>query len=182
MSLKTTEILKNSIPVAFAYITLGLTFGALFNSKGGAPLEALVIAVFCFAGAAQFVALEFYRPDTSFAFLFVTIFTINFRHIFYGSSFLSKWHSPQKYYLLSALTDENFGIASLYKEKRLSGQDWIKVFSLNHSYWVLGCVLGSLVPSSVLQRFLGAEFSLTALFLAIFATAIKKRKTQSALN
>jgi 4-azaleucine resistance transporter AzlC len=176
MPLSNRSILKNSIPIAFAYIVLGFTFGALFSSKGGSSFEALIISVFCFAGAAQFVAIEFYRPDFSAPFMFLTIFTLNIRHVFYGISFLNTWSGFRKIYLFLALTDENFGISNLYRDHKPSEKDWVKIYSLNHSYWVIGCFSGSLLPSDLFQKVLGADFSLIALFVAIFASAIRKRK------
>lgn len=176
MPLSNKNILKNSLPIAFAYIILGFTFGALFSSKGGSPFEALIISVFCFAGAAQFVAIEFYRSDFSTLFMFMTIFTLNIRHIFYGISFLNTWTGYRKIYLFLALTDENFGISSLYRKHKPSDNEWVKIYSLNHFYWVFGCFSGSLVPSSFTQKVLGADFSLIALFVAIFASAMRKRK------
>ena len=173
--LSNKNIFKNSLPIAFAYLILGFTFGALFSLKGGSSFEALIISVFCFAGAAQFVAIEFYRPDFSALFMFITIFTLNIRHIFYGISFLNTWTGYRKIYLFLALTDENFGISNLYREHKPSDKEWVKIYALNHSYWVLGCFSGSLVPSSFIQNILGADFSLTALFVAIFAGSMRKR-------
>ena len=39
---------------------------------------------------------------------------------------------------------------------------------LNHSYWVIGSVLGSLLGSSLPLNFAGVEFVLTALFVTMF--------------
>lgn len=183
MPLSNKSIIKNSLPVAFAYLVLGFTFGALFSSKGGSPFEALIISIFCFAGAAQFVAIEFYRPDFSAIFMFITIFTLNIRHIFYGISFLNTWAGYKKIYLYLALTDENFGISNIYREHKPSDNEWLKIYALNHSYWVVGCFSGSLVSSSFINRIVGADFSLIALFIAIFASAMRRRKVgQNAIN
>jgi 4-azaleucine resistance transporter AzlC len=179
MSIGNKEILKNSSPIAFTYITLGITFGALFSIKGGSTFEALIIATFCFAGAAQFVALEFYNSGFSFIFLFTTIFILNIRHIIYGLSFLNMWKGWRKFYLFSALTDENFGISQIYKSKEPSDNEWLKIFSINHLYWILGCVFGSLIPESTLKSFEGSDFALTALFVAIFTSSLKSRKVSN---
>jgi 4-azaleucine resistance transporter AzlC len=176
MHLSNRNIIKNSLPIAFAYIILGFTFGALFSSKGGTPLEALVISLFCFAGAAQFVALEFYKPDFPVVFMFVTIFTLNIRHVFYGMSYINTWKGIKKIYLLMSLTDENFGISNYYRSFKPSDNEWIKIYSINHGYWVFGCIAGSLIPLELFNRVLGAEYSLIALFIAIFASSMKRRK------
>ena len=176
-------IFRNSLPIAFAYIVLGFTFGALFSSKGGSPIEAILISIFCFAGAAQFVAIEFYKSDFSIISMFLTIFILNLRHIFYGISLINSWTGYRRYYLLMSLTDENFGISNLYLDKKPNENEWLKIYGLNHSYWILGCLLGSLMPSTLIQNIIGADFSIIALFVAILASSIRKRKgSQNAIN
>lgn len=171
------EYFIKSLPVATGYLTLGLTYGILFQAKGGSPFEALLIATFCFAGAAQFIALEFYKADYSWTFLFITIFTLNLRHIFYVLNkigfFQKNW---KRTYLLMALTDENYGMMSFYDEVNFTNNEWFKVFALNHFYWILGCVAGSMAPATVIEMSKGAEFSLIALFIVIFAANMKRKK------
>ncbi len=176
MSLKTQELLKNSLPVALGYLTLGFTFGVLFSGKGGSAIEAFLISLFCFAGAAQFIALQFYKPDFSILFMFSTIFLLNIRHVFYGLKYLNLWDKGLgRIYLFSALTDENYGMTNLYSSSKLTQKDWLKVFGLNHSYWVFGCTLGALVPGQVIQYIQGADFSQVALFIVIFASSLKSK-------
>jgi len=180
MRLNTFTLIKNSLPIAFAYLILGFTFGAIFSLKGGSTLESFVISLFCFAGAAQFVALEFYKPHFPVLLFFVTIFILNIRHIFYGLSFIGSWKGLKNIYLFGSLTDENFGISSLYRNHDLKDRDWIKIFALNQSYWVIGCTLGTLVPLKLISNIQGADFSLIALFVAIFASSIRKRRAKHA--
>lgn len=176
MSLSRREIIKNSLPVALGYLSLGFTFGVLFTGKGGSAIEAFMIALFCFAGAAQFISLQFYRPESSFTFMFLTIFLLNIRHVFYGLKHLNLWpRGFSRFYLFCALTDENYGMTSLYSSKDLNWKDWVKVFGLNHSYWIIGCTLGALVPSTMIDLIQGADFSLIALFIVIFAGALKSK-------
>jgi 4-azaleucine resistance transporter AzlC len=175
MPLSNKSIIKNSLPVAFAYILLGLTFGVFFSAKGGSSLESLFISLFCFAGAAQFVALEFYSNGFSPLFMFITIFILNLRHVFYGMAFSNVWKGGHKIYLFMALTDENFGISKMYREHKPNENEWLKIFMLNHAYWIFGCFTGSLFSAHFIQRVVGAEFSLIALFVVIFASAVKKR-------
>ncbi len=74
-----------------------------------------------------------------------------------------------------ALTDENFGISSLYRDKNPEQSVWFKIFFLNHFYWVTGCVTGSLLATKIVQNIVGADFVLIALFVAIFSSSMRKR-------
>jgi predicted branched-subunit amino acid permease len=66
-------------------------------------------------------------------------------------------------------------MTSVYPLARLTQKDWLKVFGLNHSYWVLGCTFGALVPGHIIEYIKGADFSLVALFIVIFASALKTK-------
>lgn len=183
MPLKTKDLIFKSLPVALGYLGLGFTFGVLFSSKGGGPLEAFLISLLCFAGAAQFVALEFYNSESSFFFMFFTIFLLNIRHIFYGLKHLSLWRTGiHRAYLFSALTDENYGMTSVYSHYKLTEKEWVQIFGLNHLYWVFACTLGALVPGGLMEYVKGADFSLVALFIVIFASALKSKKTKEIVH
>lgn len=172
--MKTIKIFKNSLPIAFAYIVLGFTYGVLLATKGGSPWEAFFISALGYSGATQFVALEFYRPDYPYLLMIVTLAIINLRHIIYGLSFLNTFKGPWKFYLFSTLTDETFALSRIYKDKNPRMIDWVKIHFLNQSYWIVGCVSGSLIPSSFIHHFAGADFALSALFIAILASTMRK--------
>ena len=96
--------------------------------------------------------------------------------VFYGLKHLNLWESGiERLYLFSALTDENYGMTNVYSASKLTQRDWLKVFGLNHSYWVFGCTLGALVPGQVIDYIKGADFSLVALFIVIFASSLKSK-------
>ena len=175
MGLKNSDLLKNSLPIAFAYIILGFTFGVLFRGKGGTPIEAFLISAFGYSGVSQFIALEFYQGGFPVLVLFSTLIVINLRHVLYGIPFLNLWHGHLKFYLFGTLTDEAFALSQIYRSKKPSMLEWVKIHFLNHSYWIFGCVSGSLVPASVVHKMLGADFALIALFIAIFASTTRKK-------
>lgn len=175
MSLKNSYILKNSLPIAFAYIILGFTFGVLFGGKGGSPIEAFFISALGYSGVTQFIALEFYHGGFPAIVLFSTLIVINLRHVLYGIPFLNLWQGKLKFYLFGTLTDEAFALSQVYRERKPSMFEWVKVHFLNHFYWIFGCVSGSLVPADVIHKFAGADFALIALFLSIFASTLRKK-------
>lgn len=167
MSLATRSLLRASLPVAAGYLSLGFTFGLMFSELGGTTLEAFVISVLCFAGAAQFLALTSYSAGFNPWTLLLSLVILNFRHIFYT---LNLWPAIKelrsRFYLVAALTDENFASWNLHR-KMLSKAQYPVMFGLNHFYWIAGCTLGSLVPSQLLAGLKGIDFALTALFLVL---------------
>lgn len=161
-----------TLPIAVSYIFLGLTFGVIFASKGGTPLESFFIALTTFAGAAQFYALEIYGSNYQLMTFFLAVFFINLRHIGYGVAIGKNFGSWgfKKVYMIFALTDENFGMWQLSENKNLSYM--VKVFFLNHCYWILGCTIGVIWGSQLKVR--GLDFILTALFIVLLVDNVLK--------
>ena len=102
----------------------------------------------------------------------VTTVMVNARHLFYSISMIDKYCDAGKWkpYMIFALTDETYsllcdGSAPEGTEPQLYR---FLVSLFNHSYWVLGSVLGNLLGSVLPFSTAGIEFSMTALFIAAF--------------
>jgi 4-azaleucine resistance transporter AzlC len=168
-------IFRLTIPVAMAYVPLGVAFGIFLVSSGinwyWAPLSALII----FAGSIEFLAVSFIIAGLSVSVVAWTTLIVNFRHIFYGLSFPikrlpRKW---QKIYGVYALTDETYGITSAGVGKQLSGNNITLLQVISHSWWVGGALLGSLVGVFIPPEIKGFDFALTAMFLILTVDAVK---------
>ncbi len=178
MSLGFKEIFIKSAPIALSYLILGGAFGAIFASKGGTPIEAFFISLSCYAGAAQFLAIEFYKADFSAWLLFASVCIINLRHIIYGLNLISYFpRGIVRIYLLSSLTDESFGISGLYDKEKLTKKNWMLIFGLNHFYWVFGCVLGSILNSQSDSFNRYANVLLVFFFTSVLANIIRTKRT-----
>ncbi len=85
----------------------------------------------------------------------------------------TKWRLP---YLAHALTDETFALLNLYAPKEgVSEKDFIFSISLlNHSYWIFGSLVGSLVGTHFSFDTQGMEFVMTAIFIVLFMEQYKR--------
>lgn len=170
-----SDALKDSVPVIFGYIPLGMAFGVLFQTLGYhwlfAPLAGLVI----YAGSAQFMAVGLLGAGVSYAEAFVATLVLNSRHIFYGLSVLGHYPARglSRWYLIFGLTDETY---SLITAKPLGSLDrtpyLLYLTGLNQSYWVSGCALGASLQSFFAFDSRGFEFALVALFLVLLIEQI----------
>lgn len=92
--------------------------------------------------------------------------------MFYSISMVDTYKDAGKYkpYMIFALTDETYSL--LCDGKTPEGVDphqyRFLVSLFDHSYWVAGCVIGSLLGSVLPFSTAGIEFSMTALFIASF--------------
>lgn len=162
----------SSVPVMAGYLVLGAGFGIILKSHGYSILWAFLMSLFIYAGSMQFVAINLLTAGASFLTFAITTLLVNSRHLFYGISMIDKYKKAgaKKPYLIFALTDETYSLVSTGHDD-MNHDDYIKycfILSLiNHSYWILGSVLGALIGTMFSFNTEGIDFALTALFLTI---------------
>jgi len=97
---------------------------------------------------------------------------VNARHLFYSISMIDKYKDAGKYkpYMIFALTDETYSLLcdGIIPEGVEPDIYRFLVSAFNHSYWIIGSILGNLLGSVLPFPTEGIEFSMTALFIASF--------------
>ena len=174
------QVFPQTIPVMAGYISLGIAFGLLLQSKGYGPIWAFLMSLFIYAGSAQFLAVELLAAGATLIQVALLTFLLNFRHLFYGLSMIEKYRGTgiQKFYLIFGLTDETYALLTGYKTPEgLRDKDYyFAVTLMNQVYWVLGCVLGSVAGSIIPFDMTGIDFAMTALFAGLVVEQWKTHK------
>ena len=161
-----------SLPVMAGYLVLGIGFGILLRSAGYGVLWAAAMSGFIYAGSLQYVGVGLIAGGASALTTLLTSIMVNARHLFYSISMLDRYKGAGRYkpYLIFALTDETYSL--LCDGHAPEGADphlyRFLVSLFDHSYWVMGSVLGSLLGAVLPFSTAGIEFSMTALFVASF--------------
>ncbi|ARE80539.1 AzlC family ABC transporter permease [Campylobacter helveticus] len=164
-----------TLPVLMGYIPLGMAFGILATSEGFSFYQVLLSSLVVYAGAGQFVLVALISGGAGFLEVALTSFLVNFRHFFYTLSLLKEFKKMNflRHYAIFALTDESFALISSRKNqaKNLSQKEHTRLIFgicfLNHSYWILGSLLGFLFQKNIKIDYSGIEFSLNALFIVL---------------
>ena len=163
--------LKNTIPIFFTYLFIGIAFGILMNDAGYGLLLSVASAVFIYAGSMQIVMVPMMASGASLPTLAIMTFFINARHMFYGIGLIEKfrrmgWRRP---YMIFSLTDETYSIlCSVHCDPDLDENlACFLIAHLNHLYWMFGCFIGSCVGHFLPFDMSGIEFSATAFFLVV---------------
>ena len=165
-------VFLDTVPVMTGYLFLGISFGILLGQTGYGFLWAVAMAVFMYAGSAQFLAVGLLASHASILSSAVAIFLLNARHIFYGISLIDtyKGTGKKKPYLIFALTDETYSLVTQNQPpegmSRHSYCFWVSLF--DHLYWICGCTVGGILGAALPFDLTGVEFVLTALFVMIF--------------
>jgi len=161
-----------SIPVMAGYIVLGTGFGILMSNAGYGVLWTAAMSAFIYAGSMQYVGVGLLTGGASVLTTIITTIMVNARHLFYSISMVEPYKNAGKYkpYMIFALTDETYSL--LCDGQVPEGTDpnlyRFLVSLFNHSYWVTGSILGSLLGAVLPFPTTGIEFSMTTLFIASF--------------
>lgn len=169
-----------SLPVMAGYLVLGFGFGILAQQKGYGVLWAIGMSLTIFSGTMQYVGVDLMFGGVSLIFAFFSTLMVNARYLFYGITMLEHYKGAGKIkpYLIFGLTDETYAIVC--SGKAPEGAHYHKFCLLltlfNHSYWIVGGVLGVLAGKYIALDFKGVEFVMTALFITVFLDQWKSTK------
>jgi len=162
---------KVSIPVMMGYGVLGFAFGLLLVSFDYSWYLAPIMSLFIYAGALQFVAINFFNLKAGLIDIAIASWFVNLRQSFYGLSLIKRFKKTGKLkaYLIFGLTDETYALLTTIKDDEQLKKRWYYFFltAFNQSYWFLGSTLGAIIGSNIEFNTAGLEFSLTALFVVL---------------
>lgn len=171
-----------SVPMIAGFLFLGIAYGIYMKALGFGFLYPTLMALLIYAGSVEFIAAgALIAPFSPISVLLITLM-ISARQIFYGISMLEKYGihiGKKRWYLITTLVDESFSLNYMAKIPPHLDKGWYMFFvSLYlHIYWVLGAAMGNLFGTVLPFNLKGVEFSMTALFLVIFAENWLKEKS-----
>src|SRR5471030_3173643 len=136
---------KDCIPTIFGYLSIGFACGILSKSCGLTFVEAIGMSIFIYAGSAQFIASSMILSNASIASIILTIFFVNFRHLFMSASLAPYFKKNSLLENLSIgvlLTDETFLVASAegMKKKHINYWWMMGLNIIAYLNWVLAAI------------------------------------------
>ncbi len=162
----TAKAFRDSIPVMAGYIVLGMGFGILMSAKGYGVLWAVATGIIIYSGTMQFAAAEMFTGGAALTEAAMTALMMGARHIFYGLTMSERYkniHGLKKAYMIFSLTDETYSLVCESDDEDYCF--WVSLF--DHSYWITGGIIGSLLGEILPFDSRGIDFALTALFVSI---------------
>lgn len=160
-----------TVPVLMGYLSIGMAFGLMLQAVGYGPVWAVFMSLIIYAGSGQYLGCTLLATAAPLPQVAMLTLLLNFRHIFYGLSLLDKfkdsgWRKP---YMIFALTDETYALLTGVEPP--DGVDpanfYFTISILDHSYWILGSLIGATIGSLIHFDTTGIDFAMTALFVVI---------------
>lgn len=160
-----------TVPVLMGYLAIGMAFGLMLQSIGYGVVWAFFMSLTIYAGSGQYLGVSLLATGASLPQVAFLTLMINFRHLVYGLSMLEKFRGmgARKLYMMFSLTDETYALLSSARPPEgVEEHDfYFCVALLDHSYWILGSIIGSLAGAALGFDTTGVDFAMTALFLVI---------------
>ncbi|MEY8441507.1 AzlC family ABC transporter permease [Lactobacillaceae bacterium 24-114] len=163
--------LRQSIPVLFGYVTLGIGYGLYMHNLGFSFWYPTLMALTIYGGSVEFVIANMLLQQFNPVNVLLITLVVGFRQFFYSLSMLKEYRHAgwRKWLLIFGLTDETFVInyyTTVPKDlDKVKVNTWITL--LDWGYWVLGAFLGGFLGSILQLQIKGLDFVMTALFIVL---------------
>ena len=160
-----------TVPVLMGYLAIGIAFGLMLQSIGYNVLWAFLMSLVIYAGSGQYLGVSLLAVGAPLPTVALMTLIVNFRHLVYGLSLLEKFRGmgARKLYMIFSLTDETYALLSSARPPL--GVDehdyYFCIALLDHSYWILGSVIGAAAGQLLGFDTTGVDFAMTALFIVI---------------
>lgn len=160
-----------TVPVLMGYLAIGMAFGFMLQAIGYNYIWAFFMSLTIYAGSGQYLGVQLLNTHAALGTVALMTLLINFRHLVYGLSMLEKFRGMglRKFYMIFSLTDETYALLSSVQVP--AGVEphsfYFSIALLDHSYWILGSVIGAVAGALLPIDTTGIDFAMTALFVVI---------------
>ena len=164
---------RESLPLIIGMIPFGITCGIMALTAGLTAGETLLMSMFVFAGAAQFIAISMLGAGINgWGLIVFTTLLINLRHLFMGASLVP--YMIRLPILLQALlsfgmADETYAmVIDRIQKKGYSADYQMGANATFYSFWVLSTAVGVLLSGYIPDPLSwGLDFAMPAIFLTM---------------
>jgi 4-azaleucine resistance transporter AzlC len=168
--------IHSGISIAIGYMPIALTFGLIAKTTGLALGETVMMSLFVFAGAAQYISLSLLAQGIGIFEIVLTTFIVNIRHFLMSASLNEKAEEDSigaRMAYSFGITDETFSVAATREGTVNAGY----MFGLNlaaYSSWVIFSGLGFLIGAGLPQTLQESmSVALYAMFVGLLVPSMK---------
>ncbi|UTX52226.1 AzlC family ABC transporter permease [Leucobacter aridicollis] len=175
---------RDSLGVGIGIFPLGVALGILVVQAGLPLWVAPALSIVIFAGSVELLLVSMLAAGAPLLTIAVTVFAVNFRHVFYALSFPLSRVKPglPRAYSVYALIDEAYATYVLMPARQLTSARILSGQVMMQLYWVGGGLIGLAIARALPAPIEGFEFALAATFTVMTVDAVRsKRQVPSAL-
>lgn len=167
----------DSLGVGLGIFPLGIALGVLVIQAGLPWWLAPALSIGIFAGSVELLMVSLIAAANPLVTIAVTVFAVNFRHVFYPLSFPIQAVRPglPRAYSIYAMIDEAYATYVLMPPEKLSSARMVTGQFFMQAYWVAGGLVGVALASMLPEPIEGFEFALVALFVVMALDAARTK-------
>ena len=177
--------IRNGIPIGLGYLAVSFSLGIAACNVGLNGLQSFWASILCLASAGEFAGFTLIGAGASYLEIAIMTLVVNARYMLMSCS-MSQRMSPDtklfhRFAMAYSITDELFAIAIArpgYLRPEYSYGATLASAPLWGIGTVLGCMLGNIMPTSLISAFSVALFGM---FLAVIIPQARKNKVIAVL-
>ncbi|WP_378955351.1 AzlC family ABC transporter permease [Pelosinus sp. sgz500959] len=164
---------RDSLPLIIGVIPFGITCGIMALAAGLTSGETLLMSMFVFAGAAQFIAITMLGAGVSgWGLIVFTTLLINLRHLLMGASlapYMIRLPIFLQALLSFGLVDETYAIVIDRIQKKGYNVNYQMGANVAfYSFWIVSTAMGVVLSDYISDPLAwGLDFAMPAIFLAM---------------
>lgn len=165
--------MKDAMPTALGYISIGLAFGVVAANAGLSAVEVLLSSLLVYGGSAQFAMCALFVAGADVVTIVITIFLVNLRNMLmtlHATTIFTETGFWDNMGIASLMTDESYGVllGERVHNEHIAAS-WMHGNNvLSYAAWVsstvVGCLLGNAIPN---PGTFGLDFALVAMFIGL---------------
>jgi len=163
--------LQLTSPVMLSYIAIGLACGVVLVDSGFTIFQILLISIFVYSGAGQFLIASMVLLGASIPSIILTTLFLNMRSVLMSASvaeYVKNESNPFLFLFGITLTDESYGLNFTY----FQNDDWqpkdaMAINLINYAAWVISCTVGGAIGSVLQFDTAVMSFAIVGLFISM---------------
>ena len=176
---------RDVAPALPANVPFGVIVGVTAVGVGMSPIQALIMSMTVFAGAAQVAAIDLLGRNAPVAIVILTALVVNLRYVMYSASiapyfarFSAKWRATLAYFLLDV--DFALSVTKFEEEPEINRRAYYLGVAIPiWLVWVVSTGVGATLGASVPESW-QLDFAIPLLFLALLVPNVEGRASGAA--
>lgn len=170
---------RRLFPIALFTVPFGIAFGVAAIESGMTSVQAILMSLMTFSGAAQFATLDFWQEPLAFGALATVVLALNARHVIMGAA-LAPWVNRlpigRRALVLGYLSDPNFADSQpLFQNGERDAGILLGGGLILWVCWVAGTAIGTLGSAELGEpTSFGVDVVMPCFFAAVVAGQLKQ--------
>lgn len=148
------EGVKDALPTALGYISIGLAFGIVASASDLSAIEVGLMSALVYGGSAQFAMCALLLAKADLMTITMTVFLVNLRNMLmslHATTIFKSAHLMNQLAIGTLITDESYGVLlGEALHHKVVSPSWMHGNNvMSYLTWVISTIIGTLLGSTI---------------------------------